>query len=106
MGRPPGSRPAATDTAARVGAPRDSGRGGDRPRAGAPCPPRGDAESLPAWAVGSRAAQALLLEEGIILPGEMRKIRTTEWVIKRSDFIPRCRPSGILNAMSLVKRKP
>lgn len=49
------------------------------PGQSAPCRPRGVGERLPAWAVWSRAAHALVLEEGIIiLPGEMRKIRTTD----------------------------
>lgn len=39
-------------------------------------PPRGDGERLPAWEVWSCAPHALVLEEGVILPGEMKKIRT------------------------------
>lgn len=44
----------------------------------APRSPRGDGERLPAWAAWSRAPHALVLEEGIILPGKMRKIRTVK----------------------------
>lgn len=44
----------------------------------APRPPRGHPERLRAWAAGSRAPHAPVLPGRIILPGEMRKMRTTE----------------------------
>lgn len=71
---PAGCRPPARRSGRAAGG-RLSGRA---PGCQAPCPPRGDPERLPAWAAGRRAPHALVLQGAIILPGEMRKMRTRE----------------------------